>query len=113
MRGCVSYHVTESSLGKGLIPPAVRYAAAEDVKYVKLCWKLPKKIGAPGNVGQGWTGIILEVLGPFSIFTYVCQSPIVCVYSLRVPVCNAIHPLRVLVANCYIGGIWAVVAVLM
>ena len=66
MRGCVSYHVTESSLGKGLIPPAVRYAAAEDVKYVKLCWKLPKKkIGAPGNVGQGWAGIILEVLGPF------------------------------------------------
>ena len=58
MRGCVSYHVTESSLGKGLIPTAVRYAAAEDVKYVKLCWKLPKKkIGAPGNVGQGWTGL--------------------------------------------------------
>ena len=61
MRGCVSYHVTESSLGKGLIPPAVRYAAAEDVKYVKLCWKLPKKRSAHQEMldRQGWTGIIL------------------------------------------------------
>ena len=44
MQGRVSYHVTESPHGMCLIPPAVRYAAAEDLKYVKLARKLPKKI---------------------------------------------------------------------
>ena len=44
----VSYHVTESSHGRVLIPPAVRYAPPQDVKYVKLCRQLPKRSAAPG-----------------------------------------------------------------
>ena len=58
MQGRVSYHVTESPHGRCLIPLAVRYAAAEDLKYVKLARKLPKKIS-----GTKWCRII-----------YICQT---------------------------------------
>ena len=44
MQGRVSYHVTESPHGRCLIPPAVRYAPAQDLKYVKTFPELPKKI---------------------------------------------------------------------